>query len=409
MPSLERNIPKFYWYRLTKNAAFHVPILVLFYQSRGLSFSKIMILQSIYYLARVISEVPTGALADRLGRKKSLFIGSLFHSLGYFIIFVSRSFILFNLGEILAGMAMSFASGADSALAYDSLKATNQEARYQQVEGTAYSLRNLAFGLFAPIGGFLATFNLALPYLASSLAILSSGLIALSFFEERTQKQEQFSKRKKIYHEVKESIKLLRDNKTALWIILFFALIFLATRLGFWVYQPYMKLVKIPVSLFGLVFAFLYLVSALISHNVNRIENNLGKSLTLFLMPFLVILSFILLSRFAYIWSISFFLLQAIVMGAFEPVLKNHLNPLVNSEIRATVLSVQSLAGNLLFAITAPFLGSLVDSYTILKALLFFAVVVSLLSISLWWYWVRLSKRKEGFSQKSDLDSSNLV
>jgi MFS family permease len=392
MPSLKQNIPKFYWYRLTKNAIFHIPILVLFYQSRSLSFYQIMILQSVYYFARVISEVPTGALADRVGRKRSLFIGSLLHSLGYFLIFISHSFLLFNFGEILAGMAMSFASGADSALAYDSLKMLNQENRYQKVEGTAYSLRNLGFGLFAPIGGFLATANLALPYLASSLVILSSSLVALSMIEPPSPKQGELSKRKRFYHEIGISLKMMCHNKTALWLILFFALIFLATRLGFWVYQPYMKLVKLPLSLFGLVFALLYLLSAIVSHKIDKIEKRLGKNLTLFLMPSLVILSFVLMSRITHLWSISFFLLQAIVMGGFEPVLKSYLNPLVSSEIRATVLSVQSMGGNLLFAITAPFLGSLVDFYTLPFALLLFAIVVFLFSAGLWWYWVKLSK-----------------
>ncbi len=67
---MEKNIRRFYWYRLTKFGLFHIAILVLFYQERGLSFSQIMILQSVYYFAKVLSEVPTGAWADRVGRKK---------------------------------------------------------------------------------------------------------------------------------------------------------------------------------------------------------------------------------------------------------------------------------------------------------------------------------------------------
>nr|NIM99344.1 MFS transporter [candidate division Zixibacteria bacterium] len=96
---MEKNIRRFYWYRLTKFSLFHVAILVIFYQARGLSFSQIMILQSLYYFAKVLSEVPTGAWADRVGRKKALVLGSFFHSLGYLLIFLSHSFMLFVVGE----------------------------------------------------------------------------------------------------------------------------------------------------------------------------------------------------------------------------------------------------------------------------------------------------------------------
>jgi MFS family permease len=245
--SMDKNIIKFYWYRLTKFALFHVAILVIFYQQRGLSFSQIMILQSVYYFAKVLSEVPTGAWADRVGRKKSLIIGSFFHSSAYLLIFLSHSFILFNVGEIIAGIAMSFASGADSALAYDSLKSLGREREYQRVEGNATSMRHLAFAVFAPVGGLLATKNLALPYLASSVVIFFSGLIALTFvepvLESKSIQSSKFSEfgstgkvQRKTYHEIKKSLDLMLGDKRILWFVLFFSLVFLATRLGFWTY-----------------------------------------------------------------------------------------------------------------------------------------------------------------------------
>lgn len=84
---------------------------------------------------------------------------------------------------------MSFAYGADSALAYDTLKDLGREKEYQKIEGNGHSMRLLAFAIFAPIGGLLATVNLALPYLASSIVIFSSGLLALTFVEPRKRSQ----------------------------------------------------------------------------------------------------------------------------------------------------------------------------------------------------------------------------
>lgn len=400
-----------------------------------------MILQSFYYFAKVLSEVPTGALADRFGRKKSLVIGSFCHSFAYLLIFLSHSFILFNLGEIIAGISMSFAYGADSALAYDTLKDLGREKEYQKVEGNGHSMRLLSFAIFAPIGGLLATINLALPYLASSIIIFLSGLLALTLIEPRKEtsrcevensekpwgkekleeklecsplgepnesslgdsRSEVSLKRdapvrssptspfqkskvgKKYYHEIIRSFNLMLDEKKILWLVLFFSLVFLATRLGFWTYQPYMKEVGVPLSLFGVVFASFHLFAALVSKYADKIEKTLKENLTLLFMPILVIISFILMSRFLFLWSICFILFQQASMATHEPILKNYLNRLAPSDIRATMLSVQSMAGNLVFAVTAPFLGSFVDKFGLGNALLIFALVIIIFSIFLWY------------------------
>jgi MFS family permease len=385
---MEKNVRKFYWYRLTKFSLFHIAILVLFYQERGLSFSQIMILQSIYYFAKVLSEVPTGALADRVGRKKALVLGSFCHSSAYLLIFFSHSLSLFILGEIIAGISMSFAYGADSALAYDTLKHLGKSEDYQRIEGNANGMRHLGFAIFAPLGGLLATVNLSLPYLASSVGIFFSGLIALTLVEPpgegQSGEEPTLSARKKSYHEIRRSLDLLLGNKRILWFVLFFSVIFLATRLGFWTYQPYMKLVGLPLSLFGIVFAAFHLFSALVSRQADRMERLLKEKLILLVMPILVVVSFVLMSRFLVLWAVSFILIQQVTTALHEPVLKTYVNRHTPSEVRATMLSVQHMAGNAAFAIFAPFLGSLVDRFRLENALLIFALMVIIFSVLLW-------------------------
>ncbi len=288
---------------------------------------------------------------------------------------------------------MSFAYGADSALAYDTLKSLGREEQYQKVEGNGHSMRLLAFAAFAPLGGLLATVNLALPYLASSGVIFLSGLLALTFVEPRKEgsatEDSTFKQRKKYYHEIGKSFNLMLNEKRILWLVLFFSLVFLATRLGFWTYQPYMKKVGVPLSLFGVVFAGFHLFAALLSKYADRIEKTLKENLILLFMPFLVVVSFVFMSRFLFLWSISFILLQQISMATHEPILKNYLNRHTTSDIRATMLSVQHMAGNLAFAAFAPFLGTFVDKFGLENALLIFASVIIIFSICLW----RLRKR----------------
>ncbi|KPK77490.1 MAG: hypothetical protein AMJ89_02285 [candidate division Zixibacteria bacterium SM23_73] len=156
-----------------------------------------------------------------------------------------------------------------------------------------------------------------------------------------------------------------------------------------------MKKVGVPLSLFGVVFACFHLFAALFSKYADKIEKTLKENLTLLFMPFLAVVSFVLMSRFLFLWSIGFILLQQIPMATHEPILKSYLNRHTTSDIRATMLSVQHMAGNLAFAVTAPFLGSFVDKSGLENALLIFALVIIVFSIVLWRFRKMWFGRKE--------------
>ncbi len=99
----------------------YMPIVVPFYESNGLSMKDIMILQAVYSIAIVVLEVPSGYLADVIGRKKTLIIGAVFGVFGFTTYSLSFGFMGFLVAEIILGIGQSCISGADSAMLYDSL------------------------------------------------------------------------------------------------------------------------------------------------------------------------------------------------------------------------------------------------------------------------------------------------
>lgn len=358
MKTILNNVRKIYLYRFAKFSYFHVPIIIIFYGSRGVGFAEAMVLQAVYYASKVASEAPTGAVADRISRRFSLFLAALVSGAGYLIIFLSHNFWAFAAGEALAGIGISLASGADSALAYDTLLAEREEKRYTSVEGRAYAARLLAFALSAPIGGLLAEFNLAWPFAATVLSCLAAGSIALALKEPTRTTQ----RGKPRYPEIlKRSVKLLIKNREIRWLTIYSAGLFAALRLAFWVYQPFMEGAGFPYFAFGLTFAGLNLFSAAVSTQAERLERFFGEKTTLIMMPVLLAGGFFLMSVKIAPWALSFFLLQQVPYALFEPVLKAYSNRHIASEIRATVLSLQSMAGNLVFAAVGPILGLAVD------------------------------------------------
>lgn len=151
--SLERNLRLFVRFRLFFNARFYYPVFTILFLDYGLSLSQFAILNAIWALTIVLAEVPSGALADLFGRRALLVFASgtmilemallAFVPMGNAVIL----FLAFLLNRILSGLAEAAASGADEALAYDSLKALGREHEWGNL--LEKTTRTLSVGMFA--------------------------------------------------------------------------------------------------------------------------------------------------------------------------------------------------------------------------------------------------------------------
>ena len=92
-----------------------MPIVVLFYEDNGLEMRHVFILQAIYSVSIVALEIPSGFLADAMGRRKTIIIGTVLGTLGFATYSFSYGFVGFLIAEIILGIGQSLISGADSA------------------------------------------------------------------------------------------------------------------------------------------------------------------------------------------------------------------------------------------------------------------------------------------------------
>ena len=74
---MNTNIRKIYSYRILLSMLFPVPTIVLFWQRHGMSLTDVMVLQSLFSIAMVVFEIPSGYLADIIGRKKTLIYAAI--------------------------------------------------------------------------------------------------------------------------------------------------------------------------------------------------------------------------------------------------------------------------------------------------------------------------------------------
>ena len=127
----ETNITRFLVTRALSNAMFFLPIWVIFVQEKhGLDLVQATLLDSAFWLTMAVTEVPTGAVADTLGRKQSYAIGVGLSILGLLLFALAPTYPLLLIGNSLWALALTFSSGADLAFFYDSLRELGRSAEY---------------------------------------------------------------------------------------------------------------------------------------------------------------------------------------------------------------------------------------------------------------------------------------
>ncbi len=361
-----------------------MPVVVLFYQDNGMGMHDIFVLKAIYSVAIVAMEIPSGWMADVWGRKKTLITGSILGSAGFLMYSFSYGFWAFALAEIILGIGHSFVSGADSALLYDSLKASGKSDQYVKQEGRITSIGNFAEAIAGIVGGFLAAISLRTPFYfqfaVASIAIPAS----LTLLEPKIFSTEHIHSVKKLVRNIQSGLKTNRNLRVS---ILLSAITGTSTLTFAWLVQPYFKAIGLSVELFGIFWTALNLTVGISSVFAHKVEMWMGKKITLLFVIILLTAGYFFSGIYITVWGLLFLFLFYVVRGIATPVLKNHINQFTGSEVRATMLSVRNFVIRITFAGIGPLLGWITDNVNLNWAFVIAGgiyLVVSLIAVFPW-------------------------
>jgi MFS family permease len=376
---LRQNVARFYLLQWFSNAQFHLVVYTLFLLSKGFDTRQFFLIESAYALVALLMEVPTGAFSDRQSRKWSLILASIVSLPVVPVIILSDSFLVVLVAMSVGGISAAFVSGTDESLLYDTLRALGQEGDFKQVLGKSQWYGSLAMAISGMIGGLLAQVDLSYAWWAYFAAGIGTLVVKLTlreppFFRETVQDESYL-------RHVGQSLRVAFSGDAA-YFVLYGAIIWLFFSLGFWLWQPYLKLTGLPVSAYGFLYAALNLVGGYVSRQAHRIEARLGMRRALLWAPLVLALAFVLESRFAFILGFLFIALHSVASGLFSPLLADAIHARIPSSRRATVLSIKNMANSVLFMTLSPLLGHVVDRYALPSALLAMGAVLVVTSLA---------------------------
>ena len=265
------------------------PVLTPFLINKGLNYTQIMFLQSAAALSRIIFEIPTGVIADKISRKLSLILSGFFMAAGLIVYMIFDNFFILVLAEIIMGIGITFSSGADSAILYESIKGTQYEKDYSKYEATAFSRIFLGQGVGSVLSSMLFTLDKNIPFIISVFFLSVASVFAVKFIEPT------FEKRNTSYIlHVVQNTKNIFKSSICIWITVFAISFGCSNMIGYWMYEPLFKAVNIPILMYGIVFLALNLFASISAKVYSRYFAQKNGINSLLFLSFLMVLSFLI-------------------------------------------------------------------------------------------------------------------
>ena len=391
---MHQNIRLMKWLNFFWNFQPYAPILIIYFAQETGSFANALLLFSIFSIAISIFEIPTGIYSDMIGRKRTLILGSLAGVVSISCYAFGGSFLILAIGAIFAGLQESFFSGNNDALLYDTLGETNDQGNFAEHMGKISSTLQLALGISALLGGLIAGISFAYVLWVSVIPQIIALVISLRITEPKNHFEKIsgniFANLKEAFYKFKNNFKL---RNLSLLSIIGFGMGEVQNQ-----FMPAFINTVWPVWALGIWKSIGKLCSFLGSRNAGYILKKFSSFKVLIIGQLVSIGLTIVAVLFAGAWSPIIIALTSIPYGITTIALISLMHAEFSDKQRATMGSINSLLGNIFFAIFAYTFGLAAD-YLGTTSPIVITETLSLSVIYLYWMLFKNHKKEHMFPQ----------
>ncbi len=206
---LSKNIKLLSWFNFSYSFNLYYGIAIIYFVQVTHSFVLGISILSIAQVADALFEIPTGMYSDRIGRKICIIIGSIaqvfavvFYALGHF-------YVILAIGAILEGLSAALYSGNNDALLYETLAAAGDEQNYHEHYGKVTSMLSFSAAVSVVLGAIIAYWSFPLALWLSVFPQLLCVFIAFQFIEPPARRKQTES----IFTHIKEALRSLVTNR----------------------------------------------------------------------------------------------------------------------------------------------------------------------------------------------------
>lgn len=324
------------------SAQFSRGIFIIYMLDQGLSLVQVGIVESCFQLARMATEVPFGALADRWRQRAVIQIGLGLHLVAVVCFIAGDSFWWFAAALALLGARVSAQSGADSAMLYEHLVRLGKEQTYAKAQGWANAAGLTMSAAAIAVGGFLLAQQQWLPFVLEGVFI-ACGLVLFGRFPEvpvgRTTTPD--TARIGYFDTLRSALVLIGARRMLLVLLLSGALLESGTTILSILSQTLLVDKGLSVELTTVALGSAMLLSAFVSLFSHRLVHwGPGRTLTVCTGMYLAGIALLLLPT--PVTAVLGLYLVYFNLDLLGPALRQFSNRLSETSVRSTVLSLQS-------------------------------------------------------------------
>ena len=173
-----RTLTIFRLYQLFNGIIFTGPIWAVYLLSRGLTLTQFGLVEAALHVGMLVAQVPTGALADALGRRRLLVAAGFFTAVGELGYVYAPGFGLICLAGAIHGVAFALRTGADEAYLFDALAHDDAQAQFPRMLGGLWAVFQFASAISFLAGGLIATWSRPAAFWLTAICALIASAIA---------------------------------------------------------------------------------------------------------------------------------------------------------------------------------------------------------------------------------------
>lgn len=366
---MSRNIPLFIAFRVFFNTRFYYPVLGVLFLDLGLTLEEYAMLNAVWAATILLLEIPSGALADLVGRKAMVVSAAVLMVVEMAVFSFAPTgpwlFPLLILNRVLSGLAEACASGADEALAYDSLPEEHREERWREVLSTLMRWSSGAFFVAMLLGAAVFDWNAVATMsghpglsagtttrwpvyltLGMSLPALACALLMREPLTHRAGGGTSHAMRGAWANIVAGARFVFSDRRIRL--LLLCAVLFDSmVRLFLTFASNYYRLIDLPEFVNGFLGSSYAVLGFVAASLAKRAAARFSVGTVFVMVGLLILVGLVGLGFATPLWGLWVVLPIGLSMPLLQYFLSNYLNAWTESGLRATVLSFRGMAINL--------------------------------------------------------------
>jgi len=338
----ERNSRVFIWAEAGRSLVFMIPVWIAFLQDR-LSVSQISIYVAAIFATQLVLELPTGALADLIGRKRTIVLAYLVDAIQYILFVFAVSFPQFLILAGVSGLAEALRSGSLEAIVYDSLKQDKKEDSFSKIMAKQGLRFQIGLMISTFLGGFLYTQWQPLPFILTGTLLLGSSIASL-YFVEPSIDSEKFGLVNYLRQIKWGAIEAFRTHKHRLISLYYIAVGSISWMCAIYFNDYILVDLKFDASTRGVIASILRLINISLLAKLLTNEKIFNFRRTIIFFPVLMMVGLLPGYWLSGYWGLPFVGLVMMSSTARWILLGKYTNAMFSSKYRATAISTLSMA-----------------------------------------------------------------